>query len=408
MNPASALADSPPLRALRQLFSAADQPHLLLVGGSVRDLLLGRSAADTDLLTDLPGERLRQLGFSLVQGKTTAPIWFRYLPPFGAIEISPLPQLDQASVVADLSRRDFTINALALDLTGQLIDPLTGREDLARRLLRPCSTDSFSADPLRLFRALRFAAAGWQLHRDCGRAARQHNWQQALQPIAVERFSRELVKALATPHPERFFLLMLQFNLGHHWLPQLWRFDRIPAGPPENHPEGSLLRHAVLVLRRCAGTHSDPLLRFCAFFHDLGKLATTATDSPRHTGHDQAGVSLSHQLVRQLRLPRRWGQALAAISQLHSAFNRWPLLAADARLQLAHQAIKADITVLLPAIALADKPGSTLPADWPRALQCAQLTLPELGIRPDQLARQAPAARAGWIAQQRLHWFTRD
>src|SRR6185369_16389772 len=146
---------------LKNLFPDACQGRVFLVGGSVRDTLLGRESRDIDLVAALTTDELIPLGFRLVEGKSTAPIWFGFDKEFGKIELTQLTEI--AGLAGDLARRDFTINALAMTLSGEVIDPLGGRKELEQRLLRACSLCSFIDDPLRIFRGFRFEAERWRM-----------------------------------------------------------------------------------------------------------------------------------------------------------------------------------------------------------------------------------------------------
>jgi len=388
---------------LKQLFPEACHQRIFLVGGVVRDLLSGRQNQDIDLVAALSDGEFSSLGFQLVKGRSTDAIWHRHITGLGIIEATPLT--DRADLHSDLQRRDFTVNAMAMSLAGELIDPLNGRSDLRDKLLSPCGSDTFSADPLRVFRAFRFAADGWRMTRACVEQLREHDWDGALTSVPVERFSREMLKALEKAEPERFFQFMLEFNIGHSYLPELFRMPHIPAGPLEHHPEGDLFSHSIQVLQRVSAVSRDPLPRFCAFFHDIGKLATPPELYPRHHGHDQAGFGMAMELCRSLRLPTQYGRSLSWISKLHGTFNLWEQLRDATKLRLADQAIKAGIVDILPLVAAADKAGGAEPSEWRVALTVARMSTGDLGIDPLFLERIQPSKRSDQILQKRLQQF---
>ncbi len=195
-----------------------------------------------------------------MEGNSTAPIWFRSGKEFGKIEVTPLSEI--SGLAADLCRRDVTINALAMTLAGRIIDPLDGRHDMEQRLLRACSPRSFLDDPLRIFRALRFEADGWRMTAGTEALIREREWAPHLVAVPVERFTREMLNALETLRPERFFQRMLELQVGEDRLPELFRMPGIPAGPLVHHPEGDLFTHAIQVLQRVAARTDDPLARF--------------------------------------------------------------------------------------------------------------------------------------------------
>jgi len=240
------------IERLKGIFPEAAHPRIFLVGGAVRDILLGQESTDIDLAASLTTEEFVALGFHLVEGRSTASIWHRHVEGFGIIEVTPLP--DAADLADDLRRRDFTINAMAMTLAGSVIDPLDGRGDLEQKRLMACSRLTFVDDPLRVFRAFRFAADGWQVAPECLELLRQSDWNRELASIPVERFSREMLKALEKPEPGRFFQLMLETDAGQGYLPELFRMPHVPAGPLEHHPEGDLFTHSIQVLQRVSSS----------------------------------------------------------------------------------------------------------------------------------------------------------
>jgi len=388
------------LALLQELFPPACHEHVYLVGGSLRDHLLKRKHRDIDLAAALPESELKPLGFHLVQGKSTSPIWFRHDESFGSIELTPLP--DTGALYQDLERRDFTINALAMDLKGNLIDPLDGRSDLERNALRACSDQSFPNDPMRIFRAFRFEADGWKMTQETETLIRKQDWSDALALIPMERFSREMIKACAAPRPEFFFQRMLEFNIGAGYLPELFRMPPIPAGPLKYHPEGDLFTHSIQVLQRITLYSGDPLARFCAFFHDIGKLATDPACYPRHQGHDIAGADMARELCNRLRLPASYRTALAWICRLHNSFNKWDELRDSTKLKIAAQSVKAGIEHTLPLVSAADKNTERKKTSWENSVRVVRMTTAELGIDPDRLELMPPDQRPDFILQKRV------
>jgi tRNA nucleotidyltransferase (CCA-adding enzyme) len=384
---------------LHELFPVNEHRLVWLAGGTARDTLLQRQIKDIDLVAALSAAKLELLGFRPVEGKTTGSIWFRNFKAFGKVEITRIATVE--ALQADLRRRDFTVNAMLVSLDGVLTDPLGGMADLEGAKLRPCSTATFTADPLRIFRAFRFAAEGFLLTEEAAALIRSRNWGEALQIIPVERFSREMLKALAAPDPPRFFDGMVEFSVGGNWLPEMFRMAQIPAGPPQNHPEGSLLTHSLQVLGRVSARSADTLARFCAFFHDIGKLATVPPLYPQHCGHEDAGFTTAEQFCRRLVLPTAYGRALAWTSRLHGSANRFHELRASTKISVAEQAIRGGIVDILPLISAADKVGNDITADWRRVVAVIRMTSEELGIDTARLLAMQPQNRAAFILQKR-------
>jgi tRNA nucleotidyltransferase (CCA-adding enzyme) len=391
------------ITTLKNLFPQVCHARIFLVGGSVRDSLLGREHKDIDLAAALTEAELVSCGFRLVAGRSTKPIWFRSDAAFGIIELTPLP--DSTALHADLAGRDFSINALAMDLAGILIDPLNGRGDLEQGLLRPCSPRTFSDDPLRIFRAFRFESGGWRMTKDTEALLRERDWSDSFAQIPVERFSREMIKALSSRKPDWFFQRMVEFGIGDGYLPELFRMSLIPAGPLKHHPEGGLLTHSLQVLQRVALYSADPLARFCAFFHDIGKLATDPSCYPKHHGHDQAGFNMARNLCDQLRLPAAYRSALSWISRLHGKYTLWEQLRDSTKIRVAGQAVNAGVVEILPLVAAADKAAGTEISTWAEAVRIVRMTTAELGIGPEQMATMPPERRADYILQKRVEEF---
>lgn len=375
------------------------------MGGSVRDCLVHLPIKDVDLLAAVPEEILKLSGFRLVCGKTTEPIWFRHDVDLGNIELTRLDSVDRLET--NLLQRDFTINAMVMGLDGRLFDPLNARQDLEQRILKTCSGTAFQDDPLRIIRAFRFASDVWQISSETKQIIRSHDWSGQLAVLPVERFSREMIKALGGCDPCRFFELLVSMDIGRHWLAELFCMPQIPAGPLQHHPEGDLLTHSLQVLQRAADQSDDPLTRFCAFFHDIGKLATDPAHYPKHHGHDEAGYKPAIALCERLALPAGWGRALAWISRLHTNLNRWTELRDSTKLRIAGQAQKAGIAGILPIVSAADKPGNTTPLEWQKALLVAVMNSEQLDICREQIDALSASKRGGLIEQKRIEQLRR-
>jgi tRNA nucleotidyltransferase (CCA-adding enzyme) len=385
---------------LKSLFPASSHDRIFLVGGTVRDMLLERESQDIDLVAAISDAELCALGFRFVEATSGAAIYFRHDPEFGKIEVTRIDSPEDLK--ADLLRRDFTFNAMALEMGGALIDPLGGQDDVIKGQLRSCSADTFRADPLRLFRAFRFAADGWIMAQETAELIREQEWSVACSSIPVERFSGELLKVLAQKAPERFFQAMIDFAVGGEFLPELFRMQLIPAGPVEHHPEGDLLTHSIQVLQRVAAVSQDPLARFCAFFHDIGKLATAPALYPKHHGHDNAGFSMAVEFCNRLCLSATHRKALAWTSALHGKANLWERLRDATKITLAEQAIKGGIVEILPLVAAADKSGGLPIPGWEDTVRVAGMNTRELGIDPERLEVVAPVNRPSYVLHKRV------
>ena len=388
---------------LKRFFPGTLHSRIFLVGGMVRDILLGVPCQDIDLAAAVPVTDLTALGFRLVESKSTPNIYFRFHKEFGKIEVTWLPSVEALDL--DLKRRDFTMNAMALPFDGALYDPLNGKADAEKRLLRTCSATSLSDDPVRIFRAFRFECEGWRLDSGAESTLSSRDWSEALRRIPVERFTREMLKALAKEDPCRFFYRMLQFRIGAGFLPELFRMPEVPAGPLQHHPEGDLFTHSMQSLERMALKIPDPDARFCALFHDLGKLATPPEHYPKHHGHDALGAAAAMDFCKRLRLPVSLQRALQATNRLHNTANRWEELRVSTKIKLALDAIKGGIAAYLPLIVASDC-GGDMPG-WDEALRVASLNAAQLGIDPRALDNKEfpPEKLQQIIMQHRVEEF---
>ena len=375
-----------------------------MVGGTVRDFILVRKCKDLDLVAALTCDELLTFGFHLIEASSGADIYFRHHSDFGKVEITRIDSMD--TLEDDLRHRDFTINAIAMTLDGTILDPLKGCDDLAAKMLRACSSETFINDPLRIFRAFRFECDEWRMTPETEELIRLQDWSPCFSIIPIERFSNEMMKALASETPERFFERMIEFIVGAEFLPELSRMPAVPAGPLEHHPEGDLFTHSVQVLQRVAALTDDPLTRFCAFFHDLGKLDTDPVLYPKHHGHDVAGFEMAEPFCNGLCLPTAYRKALTWVSRLHGKVNKWEELRNSTKLKMAVQAIKAGIVEILPLVALADKPGNSPITEWDDAVLIAASSANELGVDIEKLETMPIDKRPAFIMQERIKKFS--
>lgn len=399
------------LTPLVTLFPRAAHDRVFLVGGTVRDILLAQPAQDIDLVAVASSQEMTDLGFRRVQPKSAAPISFRFHESLGKIEVTTIASL--ADLEADLLRRDFTANALALSLAGTFVDPLDGYSALQNHELQACSKEAFISDPIRIFRGFRFEADGWRMTPATGELISGREWSDVMRTLPVERFSGEMLKALAADEPARYFRRMIEFGVGKAFLPELFRMQEIPAGPLEYHPEGDLLTHSLQVLERVCGETRDVVTRFCALFHDLGKLATVPDLYPKHYGHDEAGFRSARPFCDRLALPATVRTALAWVNRLHTTANRWQELRPATKVKLAEQAERGGIAAILPLVAAADKAGGAGMPGWSQAIRIVRLSTEELGIDPRVFADDVgtgfatvpPAQRPALIHQKRVEAF---
>jgi poly(A) polymerase len=223
------------------------------------------------------------------------------------------PDVRPASLEQDLRRRDFTINTLLMDTSGAIHDPLGGRPDLeARRLRTPADPErTFSDDPLRMLRAIRFAAElGFEPAPDLVPAMRELKARLAPPVISVERITDELRKMLGSPRPGRALKLLDEADLLEVILPEIAAGKGVPQSGYHTH---DVFGHTVLTVE---GTAPDLLLRVAALFHDVGKPQTAKGDGT-FLGHEEVGAEIAHAALERLRFSVKEIDVVTQLVRLH-------------------------------------------------------------------------------------------
>ncbi len=289
--------------------------ELYIVGGWVRDRIMGRESAEVDLATSLPAARLRRalegLGPVFDIGEKFGTLGLRAddtlleITTFRSDEYTPGSRHPEVTVVADieadLARRDFTINAMALSVTpepGLLVDPFDGRLDIERRLVRtpgdPASR--IAEDPLRMMRAVRFSAQlGFEIDAVLLEVLRSGS--AMLEDISWERRREELEKILVSESPASGLRTLVKTGLMEHVSPEIAAMEGVEQ-PPAYH-RADVLEHTLLTVGYVG---PDPLPRRAALFHDAGKPPARVTEpKTMFPDHDRIGAELTTQAMRRLR-----------------------------------------------------------------------------------------------------------
>ena len=299
--------------------------RILLVGGFVRNLLLGRPPGDKDFLVLDADEAEFQARFPQARkvGRAFPVFW---------LQGSEFAFPRAATLEGDLAARDFTVNAVALDSEGRLFCHPQALEDVRARVLRPCSPRALEQDPLRAFRAARFLAVlpDFNAHPDLRAAMEAVARAGLLADLSAERVGRELLKALAGPQPASFPALLAETGCLEPWFAELAHCQGVPAGPEPAHST-DVFEHTLAVLGRLAG---DPLQAWMGLCHDLGKAATPPELWPRHHGHEAAGATSARALGSRLRLPEDFVKAGEKAARLHMTAARYPELRPGTRVDL--------------------------------------------------------------------------
>ena len=287
---------------------------IYIVGGAVRDALLGQPVKDRDYVVvgARPDEMARQ-GFRPVgrdfpvflhprtnEEYALARTERKCGPGYHGFTFHAAPDvtLDQ-----DLARRDLTINAIAQGNDGQLIDPFGGQRDLRDKVLRHVGP-AFAEDPVRVLRVARFAArfSDFTIAPETMALMRQMVDCGEVDHLVAERVWAELAKNLGERHCGRFFEVLDACGALERLFPELFRLKGVPQRA-DYHPEGDVWVHTLMVLDAAASKTTDLAVRFAALLHDLGKALTPSDVLPRHLGHEQRGLRPAQQLCERFRVP---------------------------------------------------------------------------------------------------------
>ncbi|TIH13378.1 polynucleotide adenylyltransferase [Marinifilum sp. JC120] len=287
---------------------------ILIAGGSVRDLLLGKSPKDVDYLIASGSAEDFIAAFPKARpvGKSYEIFYYN------GLEFS-LPRVMGKSIEEtinlDLQARDFTVNSFALDEEGEMYAHPQGLDDLCNKVLRPSFTDTFKEDPLRVFRAAAFMARfpEFSAHPDLIMEMKRCSANGWLENIAPDRIGVELRKGLNGAKPGNFLRLLIEGSCLEPWLKEFCGADEIPAGPPEYHDK-SVTGHTAQIMDKVAG---NPLTCWMAMCHDLGKVLTPTDILPSHYGHDKAGTAPAKELGNRLMLPVKFIRAGETAALLH-------------------------------------------------------------------------------------------
>ena len=221
----------------------------------------------------------------------------------------------------DLARRDVTINAIAEDENGNLIDPFGGAKDLEQGLLRHVSP-AFVEDPLRVLRVARFAARfGFKIADETMQLMQQISSSGELDALVPERVWTETERALTEKYPARYILVLRACHALKILFPEIDRLFGVPQ-PEKNHPEIDTGLHTIMVLNQSARLTNDPQIRFAALMHDLGKGTTPERDWPKHHRHEARGAKLIEKLCTRYKIPNAYRELAMMAACYHLDCHR--------------------------------------------------------------------------------------
>ncbi|MCZ4294283.1 multifunctional CCA addition/repair protein [Vibrio sinaloensis] len=318
-----------------------------LVGGAVRDQLLEIDVYDKDwVVVGATPEQLLEKGYTAV-GKDF-PV---FLHPKTKEEHA-LARTERkigsgytgfecyfaadVTLEEDLLRRDLTINAMAQDPDGSIIDPFNGQADLRDRILRHVSS-AFTEDPLRVLRVARFAAKldhlGFRVADETLALMRQIVHSGELNNLTPERVWLEWQKSLSTPNPQVFLSVLRQCGALSVLLPELDALFGVPQ-PEKWHPEIDTGIHTLMVAKQAALLSNSLPVRFAAQVHDLGKGVTPPSEWPSHKMHCHTGLKLIKQLCERVRVPNEYRDLALMVCEQHSNIHRAAELRPETKLKV--------------------------------------------------------------------------
>jgi tRNA nucleotidyltransferase (CCA-adding enzyme) len=305
--------------------------EIYLVGGAVRDKLLGLPVQDRDYVVvgatpdDMVAQGFKPVGadfpvflhpetkaeYALARTERKSGHGYKGFKVYAAPDVT---------LEDDLRRRDLTINAMAEDKRGNLIDPFKGAEDLRNGVLRHVSP-AFTEDPVRILRVARFAAryARWGFHvaHRTNQLMRQMVDSGEVDHLVAERVWAELERALGEEKPSRFFAVLRGCGALARLFPEIDALFGVPQ-PERHHPEVDTGVHVMLVLDAAARLSPDSRVRFAALMHDLGKGSTPKAEWPQHIGHEERGVELVKNFCQRFRAPNEYRDLALITARYHA------------------------------------------------------------------------------------------
>lgn len=305
--------------------------EVYLVGGAVRDGLLGLPVKDRDwVVVGATANEMLSQGYTQV-GKDF-PVFLhpktqeeyalarterKVTKGYGGFEVSAGVDV---TLEEDLARRDLTINAIAEDESGKLIDPYGGQADLKKKRLRHV-TAAFSEDPLRVLRVARFMARlyhkGFYVDEQTLALMIDISTTDELSALAAERVWVEVDKSLMAQSPSLFFLSLKDCGALLTLFPEIDALFGVDQRQ-DYHPEIDAGVHTMMVLDQAAKMGACPEVRFAALVHDLGKADTPPELLPRHIGHEKRSVTRIKQLCCRLKIPKRYHELAVLVAQYHT------------------------------------------------------------------------------------------
>ncbi len=306
-----------------------------LVGGAVRDELLGYPFKEKDWVVvgatvdDMLSAGYQQVGkdfpvFIHPETKEEHALARTERKTAAGYKGFEVHASSEVTLEDDLVRRDLTINAIAMDEDGKLIDPYGGINDIKNKILRHVS-DAFTEDPVRILRIARFMARyvhlGFSVANETMELMKNMVSAGEVDALVPERIWQEMQKALAEKTPSAFITTLRDCGALKRIMPELDRLWGVPQ-PEEFHPEIDTGIHTMLVLEQACKLSGDPQVRFAALLHDLGKGSTPEKEWPSHIGHEAQGAKIVLEVCRRLRIPNEYRDLAERTARFHLHYHR--------------------------------------------------------------------------------------
>ena len=309
--------------------------EIYLVGGCVRDELLGLKTKDRDwvVVGATPSELIdlnyKQVGkdfpvflhpqtneeYALARTERKTAAGYSGFSFHAAADVT---------LEEDLIRRDLTINAIAQADNGELIDPFNGQSDIENRILRHVSP-AFVEDPVRILRLARFVARfadlGFTIAEETKTLMSEMVANGEVDALVPERVWQETMRALGEKTPSRYFEVLRDCGALKILFPEVDRLWGVPQ-PEKHHPEIDTGVHTMMVLTQAAKLSDDPKVRFAALVHDLGKGTTPKNQWPKHIDHESRGVPLVEALCNRYRIPNDYRELGIIVAKYHLHYHR--------------------------------------------------------------------------------------
>ncbi|MEJ6007393.1 multifunctional CCA addition/repair protein [Paucibacter sp. AS339] len=316
-----------------------------LVGGAVRDALLGITVKDRDwVVVGADPAAMQSAGFTPVgrdfpvflhprthEEYALARTERKTAPGYHGFDFQASPDV---TLEQDLARRDLTINAMAQDEHGAITDPYGGQRDLQAKVLRHVSP-AFAEDPVRILRLARFAArfADFSVASETIALMREMVAAGEVDALVAERVWQEFARGLMEARPSRMIEVLRDCGALARLAPAVERLFGVPQ-PEAHHPEIDTGIHLLMVLDQCAAQGAPLPVRFACLCHDLGKGLTPADVLPRHIGHESRGLPLVKQLSERWRVPTDCRELAELVAREHTHVHQSQGFGPEARLRL--------------------------------------------------------------------------